>query len=359
VKNVDIAILIPAYNPTHDLISLTNELIKSNYTVVIVNDGSNKKCNNIFNNLNKNAIILKHEENQGKGRALKTGFEYIKNNIECTGVVTADADGQHITEDIINIANKLKKFSNELILGSRKQNKDMMLRSRIGNYITKIIFKLATKTKVYDTQTGLRGIPFEFLEKFIYLKGDRYEYEMNMLIYCIKHKIKITEIPIKTIYINNNKASSFKLIKDSLKIYKSILTDSDLLNIFLFGISAIFSFLIDFTLLLIIKKLMQNLYVEDISLLISVIVARIVSSLFNFIFNRNVVFKNKDSLVKSFIQYYILVLFVMAANYLLLNILSLKLNINLIVSKIIVEVILFIINYIIQKLIIFKKKPNN
>lgn len=359
MNNADITVLIPAYNPTIDLISLTNKLIKKKFIVIVVNDGSNDSFKYIFKKLNKDIIVLEHGTNQGKGQALKTGFNYIINNINCNGVVTADADGQHLIEDIIKVANELKYKQNNLILGSRKQNKDMLLKSRIGNSITKFIFNIVTKTKIYDTQTGLRGIPFAFINDFINIEGNRYEYEMNMLIYCINKKINITEVPIKTVYIENNKASSFKLIKDSMKIYKCILKGSNLLNIILFAISAILSFIIDFLLLLILKKLTQNLYVEDISLLISVVIARIISSLFNFTFNRNIVFKNKDSLIKSLIKYYILVIFVMIVNYLLLNLLTIKLNFNLIISKFIVEFILFISNYIIQKLFIFKKKSNN
>lgn len=358
MKNIDTTVLIPAYNPTTDLISLTNKLIKNNFIVVVVNDGSNINCDDIFSKLDKSVIILEHKENKGKGQALKTGFNYIINNIPCKGVITADADGQHLVEDIINVANTLNNNSKDLILGSRKQDKDMLLKSRIGNSITKLIFRLVTKNNIYDTQTGLRGIPYTYLDEFMNIEGTRYEYEMNVLIYCTNKKIAIKEVPIKTVYIENNSSSSFKVIKDSVKIYKCILKDSNFLNIILFGISSIFSFIIDFILLLLLKKLTTDLYTEEISLLISVVGARIISSLFNFTFNRNVVFKNKDKLFKSLLQYYILVVFVMIANYLLLNLLTVKFTLNLVISKIIVEVILFVSNYIIQKLFIFKKKSN-
>ena len=358
MKNENIVILIPAYNPTKDLIKLTNELINKNFNVVVVNDGSNNADNNtIFNKLNDKINLIVHDTNKGKGQALKTGFKYIIENItHCNGVVTADADGQHLTKDIVNIAKKLNSDYNSLILGSRKQDKNMLLKSRIGNSITRMIFKLATKVDVYDTQTGLRGIPYKYLENFMQIPGDRYEYETNMLLYCTKNKIHIEELTIETIYIDGNKASSFNIIKDSIKIYKCILRDSDFLNIILFGISAILSFIIDFSLLLLLKKLTCYIEFESISLLISVIGARIISSLFNFTFNRTIVFKNKDSLLKSLIQYYTLVLFVIVANYILLNLLTLKLHFNLIISKISVEIILFIGNYIIQKFLIFKNK---
>ena len=356
MNNNDIVILIPAYNPTADLIDLTKNLIKENFKVVVVNDGSTStESVDIFKNIHKDTIFLKHDINLGKGQALKTGFEYIANNIKCTGVVTADADGQHLLEDIINVANEITKKPSSLILGSRKQNKDMMLRSRIGNIITKIVFKIATNTTVYDTQTGLRGIPYSFLKNFVTIEGQRYEYEMNMLLYCIKNKIKIEEITIKTVYINNNKASSFKLVKDTIKIYKCMFKHSNLLNIFLFGISAVLSFTIDFLLLLFIENITSSIFTESISLLLGVIGARIVSSLFNFFFNKKVVFNSSSNLLKEFLQYYTLVIVVMGVNYLLLNLLSIKFTMNLILAKFIVEAILFIFNYTVQKFVIFKK----
>lgn len=359
MKNENIVILIPAYNPTKDLIKFTNELIKKDFKIIVINDGT-KHNNDIFNKLNKNVTLLVHDTNKGKGQALKTGFKYVIDNIpECKGVVTADADGQHLPKDILNIAKELNNISDKLILGSRKQDKNMLLKSRIGNSITRMVFKCVTKTSVHDTQTGLRGIPYNYLNDFTNIDGDRYEYEINMLLYCSKNKISIKEIPISTIYIDGNSASSFNVIKDSIKIYKCLLKDSNFLNIILFGISAILSFIIDFSLLLLLQNITSNLYSESIALLVSVIGARIVSSLFNFTFNRNVVFKNKDKLLKALVQYYMLVIFVIIANYLLLNILTVKLHCNIVISKILVEVILFICNYIIQKIFIFKKKSIN
>ena len=222
MNNKDIAILIPAYNPTIDLIEIVDNLVKRDFKVIVVNDGSNNDSIDIFNKLNKNIILLKHEQNMGKGQALKTGFEYIINNISCIGLITVDADGQHILKDIIKVAENLSGNENSIILGSRLDTDKMLFRSKLGNCLTRIVFKFATKTDVFDTQTGLRGIPFKYLKDLLTIEGQRYEYEINMLLYCTQNSIKIKEIPIETIYLNNNKSSSFNVIKDSFKIYKCI-----------------------------------------------------------------------------------------------------------------------------------------
>ena len=130
MNNHEIAILIPAYNPSESLINLTNLLIEEKYIIVVVNDESNEESNKIFKKLNKDMIIINHLKNMGKGTALKTGFNYIKDNIECIGVITADADGQHLFEDIKNVSEYLAKNDGSIILGSRTNMKSAPFRSK-------------------------------------------------------------------------------------------------------------------------------------------------------------------------------------------------------------------------------------
>lgn len=355
MENKKITILIPAYNPTEDLVPLTEKLLANGFKIVVVNDGSNEETSKYFDKLSKDIILLEHEQNMGKGQALKTGFEYIYNNIPCDGIITVDADGQHLLKDVLNTAQTLNDNPNFLIIGSRKQDKQMLLRSRIGNSLTRIIFKIVTGTMIYDTQSGLRGIPYNFIPDFLNIDGSRYEYEINMLLYCAKNKINIKEIGISTVYIDNNKSSSFNVIRDSFKIYKCIFKNSNIQTGFLYVVSAILSFIIDFILLLLFNSIF-NISNADINLLVSVILARIISSMFNFTANRTIVFKSENNLLKSLVEYYLLAIFLVAINYLILDVLAIKLNLNLKLSKITVEILLFILNFIVQKLYIFKKK---
>ena len=246
----EIVILIPAYNPSECLIDLTNRLIGENYIVVVVNDGSNDKSLEIFKKLNKNIIIINHAKNMGKGTALKTGFNYIKDNIECVGVITADADGQHLFEDIKKVTDSLIFNNESIILGCRNNMNSAPLRSKFGNFFTRKIFKLATGYEIFDTQTGLRGIPNKYLKDLVKIKGDRYEYEINMLISFAIKKINIVEVNISTVYIDDNKASNFNAITDSYRIYKCIIFNTNLGTIILFLISACISFLIDYFVLI-------------------------------------------------------------------------------------------------------------
>lgn len=355
-NNNKIVILIPAYNPTEDLIPVSNELLNEGFTVVVVNDGSKEETKYIFEKLSKDITLLTHPQNMGKGQALKTGITYIKDNINCAGVITADADGQHISKDIINVANELRKHENTLVLGSRLDTTNMPTRSKFGNGLTRTIFHIATGKKVFDTQTGLRGIPSEFFEEFVKIDGSRYEYEINMLIYCTQNNIKIKEINISTIYIDNNKSSSFKMFRDSYKIYKCIFAKTRFFTGILYVLFSLLSFLLDLGIVLVLDNILTNLLNVHIALLVSVITARVISSLFNYLTTKLVVFKSNVSYVKSMIKFTTLVIATLITNYLTLDLLTNILGWNLTLSKMIVDFVLFVLNFHIQKKYIFKRK---
>ncbi|MFH1644679.1 MAG: glycosyltransferase family 2 protein [bacterium] len=221
----DVIVIIPAYKPGENLISFTKNLIQKNLKIVVVDDGSGVEYQNVFDQLkNLNIIVLHHDRNLGKGRALKTGFNYCLNNVvDVFGVVTADDDGQHTFLDILKVVKRLKEKREELILGVRKFDKEVPFRSKLGNFVTKYFFYLITGQWLQDTQTGLRGIPIQYLSKLVKIRGEGYEYEINVLLNAKKLGIKIEQEPISTIYLHGNTASHFNPIKDSIKIYWSII----------------------------------------------------------------------------------------------------------------------------------------
>jgi len=226
----NLVVVIPALNPDEMLINYVEELKNYHFSlIVIVNDGSDRSHIPIFAELDKmeGCIVLTHEYNQGKGQALKTAFRYILENTndEIFGVVTADADGQHAITDVYNVAEMLKKNEDRLILGSRYFNEENIpARSILGNKLTSFVFYLLFSRKLIDTQTGLRGISKTNLSWMIQLKGDRYEYEMNMLINAMKRNVAIQELKIETIYYDENSGSYYKTIIDSVRILKRIVS---------------------------------------------------------------------------------------------------------------------------------------
>ena len=217
-------ILIPVYNPTQNFVSLINKIKDNKLNLIVVNDGSNKEYDYVFDKIKDKCILLTNKENMGKGFALKVGFKYIKENYKDAIIVTMDADGQHLIEDAIKLYEFSKTHKDYLVLGSRNLGRKIPIRSRIGNTITRKVFYKVTKVKVKDTQTGLRSFHTSLLELLLSIDGNRYEYEMNMLLTIANKKIPIKEIGIKTIYLDNNSSSHFNTIKDSYRIYKEILS---------------------------------------------------------------------------------------------------------------------------------------
>lgn len=220
-KNI---ILIPAYEPNNKLIHLVEELSKEDLDIIIVDDGSGSNYKEIFNSCKKYSKIISYENNEGKGHALKTGLKYIKENYKKSYIIaTMDSDGQHTIKDAKKLIKECSKNKDALYLGKRIRSKKTPLRSRIGNGITRFVYKITTGLDIYDTQTGLRAFSDNLIDYMLEIEGDRFEYEMNVLLKCAKDKIKMKEIQIETIYIDNNSNSHFNGIKDSYKIYKDII----------------------------------------------------------------------------------------------------------------------------------------
>ncbi len=214
--------LIPSYNPTIILIDYIKELYQNGFDqIIVIDDGSKDKT--IFNEIKKlgYCIILTHQINLGKGAAIKTGFRYYTRNLaqKYDGVITIDDDNQHKINDVKKLINFYNADS--LILGVRNFNlKNVPFKSKMGNKITTFMFKLFYKKKISDTQTGLRIYPNTLINQICYLDGNNFDFETNVLIYCIKKNINILEITIDTVYIEKNKHSRFKPFKDSVQIYK-------------------------------------------------------------------------------------------------------------------------------------------
>lgn len=221
---IDVAIIIPAFEPDANLIKLVDELEKRGYVnIIVINDGSSST--KIFEQIKDKVVLLEHVKNYGKGRTLKTGFEYCINQTnKIIGVITADADGQHKVEDIEKVYNTFMKNKESLILGSRNfVKKKIPLKSKMGNRIISYLMYKKTGVKLEDTQTGLRGIPRKYLYELLQIDGNRFEYETNMILYFIENKINIVEEKIECVYMNENKNTNYKPIKDSIRIGKTIL----------------------------------------------------------------------------------------------------------------------------------------
>ena len=220
-------VVIPAYNPMNEFQSYVQDLLDNDvYAVVVINDGSEEKYGPVFDQVTKldRTVVLTHEVNMGKGMGLKTAFKYIMDNHSgIDSVVTADSDGQHLVSDVVNVGETIVKSSVDYILGTRDFTQSgVPFRSRIGNWFTSLIFALFYQYKVRDTQTGLRAFKESQLSHLINVSGDRFEYEINMLIMVAKEKHSVKSVGITTVY-HEDHTSHYSTIRDSVLIGKQMI----------------------------------------------------------------------------------------------------------------------------------------
>lgn len=351
----NISVIIPSLDPDEKLNNVVNGLLKRGFNdIVLVNDGSREANRFRFDELSKlpQCTVLTHEQNLGKGAALKTAFAYIlKNRPNCIGVITVDGDDQHHPDDVAEIARQLKTDSEKaVILGVRDfLQSDVPLRSRLGNRVISMIFGLFCRRHITDTQTGLRAIPFEYLDKFLSLEGERFEYETNMLLALSPLKIPLREAAIRTIYIESNQTSHFKTFADSVRILRMF---------FSFSLSSVFCAAADIFLFWLVMTLLGGLPLSKCAF-IATFIARVISSVINFLLNRNTVFKSSGSVTHSMARYYLLCGGQLLCSWAGVFGLCSSFEINSVIAKLIVDSILFFISFFIQRNWVFAAETNS
>lgn len=339
-------IIIPAYEPDKRLLKLLYALHENTDTkLIIVNDGSNSNTKPIFEEAEKYGVVLTHEKNYGKGKAVKTALEYINAQKMTGNVVIADADGQHNENDIILLLEKSVQNPESFIIGVRDFLGKVPMRSQMGNQITRVVFRLLSGKWLKDTQTGLRSFHTSLIPWLLAIPGERYEYETNVLLMCVKESIPIVEIPIETIYLDGNQSSHFHVVKDSLKIYK---------NMFRFASSSFVSFCLDYLLYGIFLCLTSGLGLSS-SVIVSNTMARIISASFNYQLNRRYVFRHKGGMWKTALGYTALALVLLLVNTAFLLWFVTGRGVGGMAAKMAVEVTLFIVSFLVQKILIFRK----
>lgn len=340
-------LIIPAFNPDRTLVDLLkgHNALNNKQICIVVNDGSDGCFDDIFDEVEQlGKIVLRHKKNQGKGAALKTAMNYYLAHFseKSPGLITADADGQHRIEDILRLSEALKNEPTKLHLGVRQiSKKDIPLRSRLGNSVTKFLFNGLTKNKILDTQTGLRGIPDHLVQHLLRTKTTRYEFEFEMFFIAKKHRIQISQISIQTIYIDGNRSSHFNPLLDSIRIYFIFIR---------FCFVGITSFVLDFSLFSLFYYCSQHPG-------FSMIGARIFSMPFNFCMHKKISFKSKNNVLYSAFSYGILALIIVMSSFKLMLVIH-AVGLNMYYSKILAEFFIFIINFCMQYAVIFTRKES-
>lgn len=350
-----ILVVIPSLDPDEKLPEVIRGVQAAGFTdILLVDDGSAAENQHYFEEgAALGCEVLHHGVNKGKGRALKTAFEwFLKNRPESAGAVTIDGDNQHLPKDIAACVDvMLRQKDDSLILGVRDFNQPQVPpKSRFGNKLTSSVFRIFCGLKVSDTQTGLRVFPRGIIPQMLEISGERFEYETNMLLVCKQRGIPLVEQTIETVYIDDNATTHFHPVKDSLRVYGIIIK---------FFLSSFLSFLLDYGLFNLFYVLLGGLTVH--ALFLSTTGARILSSIFNFTFNRKAVFRSNAPLATTVARYYILWAFQLLTSFGLVKLLSGAFGEGagvVAVLKLIVDMALYFVSFRVQQAWVFKPEPS-
>lgn len=169
-----VLLIIPSYNEEENVLNnykriiKHNEKYKTNYDVIIVNDGSKDKTEKICKENNIPYISLIH--NLGIGGAVQTGYKYAYEH-DYDIAVQFDGDGQHDVRYVENIIKPIKDKKADMVIGSRFIDKNSSefktsRARRIGIKLISFFIKIITKKKIYDTTSGFRAVDKKLIERF-------------------------------------------------------------------------------------------------------------------------------------------------------------------------------------------------
>lgn len=356
-----VAVVIPALNPDERLAGYCRALREATGApVLLVDDGSGADSRRVFDEcraLADGVSVLRHDANRGKGRALKTAFAHLlADGGGVDGCVTCDADGQHAVEDVARCIEALRRRPTALVLGCRRfDGKDVPWKSRLGNTCMKAAFLLVSGYRFMDTQTGLRAIPADFMRELLDVPGERFEFESEMLLRLGGRPL--VQIPVRTIYEDSNKGTHFRPVADSLGIVR-VLARSWLRRFFLFASVSLASFALDVGLFHALHRVAVRRGLPG-RLFLSVLLARCVSLLFNYLCNRHVAFRGAGDRRflggRTLARYLVLAGCLMLASYLLTKAATHCLaGAPVTLVKASADLFLFLASYAVQRTLVFR-----
>jgi len=351
-----ISVIIPSLNPSDTLVHVVDGLIEAGFgDIIVVNDGSDEAHAEPFDIIGKKSgcTVLTHPQNIGKGAALKTAFSYfVQNRPEKEGLVTMDGDGQHLCADVVKCAHEVMQSVTSVIIGTRDfRHADVPRRNSLGNRLTAFSFRILFGIKLTDTQTGLRGIPVEYVPMMTEIPGNRFEYETNMLIEIERQGLKFLEVDIETVYEEgSNSRSHYRPLLDSIIIFSRILK---------YSVSSLLSFFVDIGLFWLAIHFLRDT-LDPWSIPAATAIARVFSSFFNFNIYKLIVFRQKKSYSSHLWRYYTLAAVQMLTSagvlWVLDSLLAGTRTAGLLsFLKMLVDTALFFMSYYVQRRWVFKK----
>lgn len=362
-------IVIPAFEPEPGLCLRIREMKERiPAQIIVIDDGSGADYRETFDRIEKmeHCTVLRHEENKGKGRALKTGFDHVRRQIAArtddvpydkpaVRILCADCDGQHLPGDGVRLLEISRCHPGALILGARDfSGSEVPWKSRFGNRFSSAVFHALSGVYLEDTQTGFRAFDDSLLELMLRVPGERFEYETSVLLTCAKQDIPVRTEKIETVYEEKNAGTHFRPVQDSIRVMAALFYEPAK-----FLLSSLFCAVLDLFLFRVFERTVQAGQFERI--MAATAGARLLSASVNFTVNRNWVFRSDGGgktcgYCREVLSYLLLCIGIMAASAISVSVLSSLSGLEPASVKIPCDILLFFLSYQIQKSRIFSRR---
>jgi glycosyltransferase involved in cell wall biosynthesis len=212
-----ICVLVPTYNNATTIGAVLRNLLSHTSDIVVVNDGSTDETSEVLNSLPQIQTVS-YKQNQGKGFALRTGFDFARSK-GYDYAITIDSDGQHYPEDLGQFLSALENHPNAIIIGARNMDQASVPgKSSFGNKFSNFWFWVETGIKRNDTQSGYRLYPISSLANLAFITK-KYEFEIEVIVKAAWAGIEVIEVPVKVFYPEKEKRiSHFRPWRDFTRI---------------------------------------------------------------------------------------------------------------------------------------------
>jgi len=346
-----ICIVIPAYQPPADFAETVDRLHKAGFAdIVVVDDGSGTEYGGIFARVEQlGCTVLRHSENMGKGAALKTAFTHLVSLPHTPDVLTMDCDGQHRLEDVREVADAMKNHPHAIVLGCRSFDAAMPCRARMAAKTVSAALRFLYGIRLPDAQSGLWGISGRFMAALAGLRGQRFEYELNILLFARKRDIELATVPIRTVY-PPGASSHFRTVSDSMRVMVRLLWGT-----VQYSAAAALSAVMDVVLYCIFVKLLLEQLPLAVRMAGAAVIARTMSSVVNYLCNRRLPYMQNSDLRSTLPRYYFLWTVQLLASISGAYTVCRLLHLDEALAKLLVDLVLAVLSYQIQLRWVFAK----
>lgn len=342
------AVIIPAYNPRPDLASFVRELMALGMHAVVVtyaaSAAGNKPVPDALSSLEHCHVLQLEHTGHSRGRALKAGFSYIRDNLpDLSGIVTVDMDQPVTAQDVFTVAQAIETDRNEILLGCFAKNR--VVPEPVASRIIRVSFALLAGIRVADPRTGLRGFPVSMLPWLLDHHPDQDGSEPGLLLVARRYGIGIRQVMLEP--AQRQPAQRISLA-GFMRIYALLI---------MFSLSSLVSYLFDIGIYaLLIGTVFSKSQNDGTAILFSTVAARVFSSLLNFAINKRIVFRDLRSDHTILVRYITLTLLRMFASYAGVYALTTALGADSRIVKIGVDLILFFIGFRVQQNWVFSRQ---